>query len=65
MLIFALFLIELVLFLMAALFARILGYESTLIACFWLGVIVAICFASVVLVIVMAIFFFRLYPNVA
>jgi len=61
LLIFVVFLIELILFLMAALFGRVLGYESTLTACFWLGVIVAICFASIVLGNVMVIFLYRLY----
>ena len=64
LLIFVLFLIELILFLMAALFGLILGYESTLIACFWLGVVVAICFASIVLGNVMAIFLFRLFVTI-
>jgi hypothetical protein len=46
---------------MAAVFGRILGYESTLIACFWLGIIVALCFALIVLGNVIAIFLFKLY----
>jgi len=48
-LLFVLFLIELVLFSMALIFGRLLGYGATLRACFWLGVIVAVCYASLVL----------------
>ena len=61
LLIFVLFLIELVIFIMAMILGRVLGYDSTLTACFWLGVIVAICFATIVLGNVVVIFLYRLY----
>jgi hypothetical protein len=61
MLLFVLLLIELVLFLMALIFGSILGYESTLRACFWLGIVVGICFILIVLVNVIVIFFHKLY----
>jgi hypothetical protein len=60
-LLFVLFLIELVLFSMALIFGRLLGYEETLTACFWLGVIVAVCYASLVLVNVLIILFHKVF----
>ena len=48
LLIFVVCLIELVLFLIAMIFGRLFGYQLTIIACFWLGVIVAACFAVIV-----------------
>ena len=46
---FVFFLTELVLFFMAILFGRLLGYDWTLTACLWLGLIVAACFALIVI----------------
>jgi Kef-type K+ transport system membrane component KefB len=46
---FIVFLAELVLFLMAIIFGRLLGYRDALAACFWLGVVIAGCFAIIVL----------------
>jgi hypothetical protein len=46
---FVVFLAELVLFLLAIFFGRILGYDLTMAACFWLGMILAACFALIVL----------------
>jgi hypothetical protein len=46
---FVVFLAELVLFLLAIFFGRILGYDLTMAACFWLGIILAACFALIVL----------------
>ena len=48
LLIFIVFLIELALFIIAILFGRLFGYQLTIMACFWLGVIVAACFAVIV-----------------
>jgi len=45
---FVVFLAELVLFLRGIIFGRILGYDLTMIACFWLGIILAACFALIV-----------------
>ena len=45
---FVFFLAELILFFMAVLFGRLLGYDWTLTACFWIGLIVAACFALIV-----------------
>jgi len=49
LLLFVLFLIELVLFFMAIIFGRLLGYDLALTACLWLGVIMAACYALIVL----------------
>jgi hypothetical protein len=46
---FVVFLAELVLLLLGIIFGRILGYHLTMIACFWLGIILAACFALIVL----------------
>ena len=46
---FVVFLTELVLFLLAIFFGRILGYDLTMAACFWLEMILAACFALIVL----------------
>jgi hypothetical protein len=48
LLLFILFLCELILFLMALAFGRVFGYKLTLAACFWFGVIVALCYAMIV-----------------
>jgi hypothetical protein len=45
---FVVFLAELVLFLVGIIFGRIPGYDLTMIACFWLGIILAACFALIV-----------------
>lgn len=47
-LIFILFLCELIVFLIALIFGRVFGYKLTLIACFWFGFIVALCYAMIV-----------------
>jgi len=60
-LLFVLFLIEFVLLSMALIFGRLLGYGATLTACFWLGVIVAGCYASLVLANVLIILFHKLF----
>ena len=59
-LLFVLFLIELVIFFMAFIFGRLLGYGATLRACLWLGVIMAVCYASLVLANVFIILFQKL-----
>ncbi|MBW1788135.1 MAG: hypothetical protein JRK53_16170 [Deltaproteobacteria bacterium] len=48
LLLFVLFLGELVLLFMAAIFGRIIGYDGTFAACFWIGVVVAGCFTVIV-----------------
>ncbi|MFC1825496.1 hypothetical protein ACFL9T_22520 [Thermodesulfobacteriota bacterium] len=48
-LIFIVFLAELVLFFMAVIFGRLLGYGMTLRFCFWFGIIIAGCFVLIVL----------------
>jgi hypothetical protein len=53
--------IELVLFLMAILFGRVIGYDWTVEACFWLGVIVAACVIIIVLLSISAMGLQRLY----
>lgn len=55
LLLFVLFLTELALFFMAIIFGRLIGYDWALIACFWLGVIVAGCFILIVLINLVAI----------
>ena len=62
-LLFVLFLIELVIFFMALIFGRLLGYGATLRACFWLGFIVAVCYASLVFANVFIILFQKLIPG--
>jgi hypothetical protein len=47
---FVVFLAESVLFLLAIIFGRILGYVLTMIACFWLGIILAACFGFALIV---------------
>ena len=48
LLLFVLFLCELVLFLIALIFGRVFGYKLALATCFWFGVIVALCYAMIV-----------------
>jgi len=62
--IFVIFLIELVLFFIAIIFGRLLGYRFALIGCFWLGVVVAACFASIIAANLTVIFFNRLYLKI-
>jgi len=61
LLLYVLFLIELVLFFIAIIFGRLLGYKLALTACFWLGVIVAACYALIVLLNVLAIISHKLF----
>jgi uncharacterized membrane protein YhaH (DUF805 family) len=49
LLLFVLFLIELVLFFAAIIFGRLLDYDLAFIVCFWFGIIVAGCYALIVL----------------
>jgi hypothetical protein len=49
LLLFVVFLTEVLLFFLALIFGRLLGYDTTFRICFWLGVITAACFACVVL----------------
>jgi hypothetical protein len=64
LLVFVIFLIELVLFLIAMIFGRLLGYELTLTACFWFGLIVAACFALIISANLTVIFFSKLFSNI-
>ena len=48
LLLFVVFLAELVLLLLAIIFGRVIGYDLTLKASFWLGIILAGCFAFVI-----------------
>ena len=48
LILFILFLCELVLLLTALIFGRVFGYKLTLATCFWFGVIVAFCCAMIV-----------------
>ena len=61
LLLFVLFLIELVLFFIALIFGRVLGYDLALTACFWLGITIAACYALIVLVNVLVIVSHRLF----
>jgi hypothetical protein len=45
---FVVFLAELVLLLLAIIFGKVIGYDLTLRASFWLGIIVAGCFAFII-----------------
>ena len=62
--IFVLFLVELLLLLIGIIFGRLLGYEFTLAACFWLGVIVAAVFASIVFANLTVVFFHNKYRKI-
>lgn len=64
LLIFVIFLIELVLLLTAIIFGRLLGYKLALTACFWLGIIVAACFALIISANLTVIFFSKLFLNI-
>jgi len=61
LLLFVLFLIELVLFFMAIIFGRVLGYDLALTACFWLGVIMAACYVLITLSNVLVIISHKLF----
>lgn len=62
--IFVIFWIELVLFLIAIIFGRLLGYNFTLITCLWLGIIVAAVFTSIVFANLAVIFFYKAYLKI-
>ncbi len=64
LLLFILFLCELVLLLMALIFGRVFGYKLTLAACFWFGVIVALCYAMIVCANLGAIFLQKIYSKI-
>ncbi len=64
LLILVIFLIELVLLLTAIIFGRLLGYKLALTACFWLGIIVAACFALIISANLTVIFFSKLFLNI-
>ena len=59
-LLFVLFLIELVLFFIAIIFGRILGYDWSFVICFWLGIIVAGCISLIVLLNWLALLYHKL-----
>jgi hypothetical protein len=61
LLLFVLFLIELVLFFIAIIFGRLLGYDLALTACLWLGVIMAACYALIVLLNVLVVVSYKLF----
>lgn len=48
LLLFVLLLAELVLFMMAIIFGRLAGYDRTLTACLWTGIVLAGCFSLIV-----------------
>ena len=58
---FVVLLAELVLLFSAIIFGRVLGYDLTISACFWLGVIVAGCFGVIILGNVLMIACIRLF----
>ena len=60
LLLFVLFLIELVLFFLAIIFGRILGYDLAFVSCFWFGVIIAGCFTIIVLFNMLVILFHKI-----
>ena len=59
-----LLLVELFLFLTAVIFGRKLGFEFVVPICFWLGVIVAAVFASIVIANLMVVFFLGRYRKI-
>ena len=61
LLLFVLFLAELALFFMAVIFGRLIGYDWTLIVCFWLGIIVVVCFLLTVSINLIAILFHKIF----
>jgi phosphoglycerol transferase MdoB-like AlkP superfamily enzyme len=64
LLLFILFLCELILLLTALIFGRVFGYKLTLAACFWFGVIVALCSAMIVCANLVAIYLQKLYRKI-
>jgi len=64
LILFVLFLAELVLVSIAILFGRIFGYDWTFKACFWLGVILAGCFMMVVVFNLLFIFGSRIFQMI-
>lgn len=62
--IFVLLLVELFLFLTAIIFGRKLGYEFVTPICFWLGVIVAAVFVSIVAANLTVVFFLGRYRKI-
>jgi len=63
LLLFVLFLAELALFFMAIIFGRLIGYDWALIACVWLGVIVAACFLLIVLINLLVVFYQKIFKR--
>jgi len=61
---FVLFLVELFLFLVTIIFGRSLGHEFVTPICFWLGVIVAAVFASIIVANLTVVFFFGRYRKI-
>ena len=61
LLLFVLFLGELILFLIALIFGRLFGYRLTFATCFWFGVIVALCYAMILGANLGVIFFITLF----
>lgn len=53
--------IELFLFIVAALFGRVLGFKITFLICFWIGVIIIAVFLSIILMNFVAVGFQKLY----
>jgi hypothetical protein len=64
LMLYVLFLCELILFLSALIFGRVLGYTLTLAACFWFGVIVALCYLMIVCANLGVIFFQMLHAKI-
>ena len=57
---FVLFLLELVLFFIAIICGRILGYDCSFVICFWLGIIVAGSISLIVLMNLMTLLYHKL-----
>ena len=64
LLLFVLFLAELVLFIVAIIFGRLIGYDRTLTACLWIGILLAGCFALIVAGNLVFILFQRIYVRI-
>jgi len=64
LLIFVLFLCELVLFLLAIIFGRVVGYKYTFAASFLFGFIVALCYALIVFANVVIIWLQKAFLNI-
>jgi hypothetical protein len=63
LLIFVLFLCELILFLLGIIFGRVVGYKYTLAASFLFGVIVALCYALIIFANVVIIWLQKAFLN--